>query len=308
MRWGILSTARIAQTHFVPAVREAHGAELVAVASREAQRAHAFAQQFRIPKAHGAYADLLEDPEVDAVYIGLPNSLHREWTIAAARAGKHVLCEKPLARSAADAEAMAEACRAAGVLLMEAFMWRHHAQQARVRELLDSGAIGEPRVVYSTFAYRIDTSSANVRLQADLEGGALMDVGCYAVNAARWVFSSEPVHVAGAQVVDPTFGVDMSFGGSLIFASGGLAVVQTSFVEAPTQRLEIAGPEGRIVVERPFRPEALPGRISLSRGEDVREEESVAENQSARQVEHFQRSVQAGRLLAPAEMASRRRV
>jgi D-xylose 1-dehydrogenase (NADP+, D-xylono-1,5-lactone-forming) len=301
LRWGVLSTAHIAQTQFVPAVRSASNAEVVAVSSRDVGRAQTFAASFEIPKAHGSYEALLEDPEVDAVYIGLPNSLHREWTVAAAHAGKHVLCEKPLARSVADAEAMVQACQQSGVLLMEAFMWRHHAQQARVRALLDSGVIGAPRVVSAAFAYRIDTSKANVRLQAELEGGALMDVGCYAVNAARWVFSSEPLAVSGEQILDETLGVDMAFGGTLVFPNGGLAVVETSFVEAPIQRLEIGGSEGRVVVERPFRPDALRGRISIVRGAEVQLEDVAADNQYARQVEHFGRSVAAGRLLEPAE-------
>ncbi|MBV9172127.1 MAG: Gfo/Idh/MocA family oxidoreductase, partial [Chloroflexi bacterium] len=274
---------------------------IIAVGSRDTARAREFAAKFGIARAHGSYEALLADPDVDIVYIGLPNSLHREWTIAAAKAGKHVLCEKPLARSAADAQAMAHACRDAGVLLMEAFMWRHHAQQARLREILDSGAIGEPRIVSAAFAYPIDTSKANVRLQADLEGGALMDVGCYAVNAARFVFGAEPVKVSGEQVVEGTFGVDMAFGGTLVFPGGRLAVVETSFVEASQQRLEIGCSDGRVVVQAPFRPDTAPGRIEIVRGDQAKVEEIPAENQYARQIEHFQRSVTAGRLLAPAE-------
>lgn len=301
LRWGILSTAHIARTQAVPAMLEAADAEIVAVGSRSLERAKAFATEFDIPRAHSSYEALLEDPDVDAVYIGLPNSLHRDWTIAAARAGKHVLCEKPIARTAADAELMVHACREAGVVLMEAFMWRHHAQQARVRELLDSDAIGAPVSVNADFTYRIDPERPNVRLQADLEGGSLMDVGCYPVNVARWVFGAEPVAVLGEEVVDPRLRVDMAFAGVLRFDGDRVAMVRSSFLEAPVQRYEIGGTAGRILVERAYRPDSLPGRIVITRGDDVQVEEIPADNQYARQVEHFGRSVRAGRLVPPAE-------
>ena len=301
LRWGILSTAHIARTQAVPAMLEAADAEIVAVGSRSLERAKAFATEFDIPRAHSSYEALLEDPDVDAVYIGLPNSLHRDWTIAAARAGKHVLCEKPIARTAADAELMVHACREAGVVLMEAFMWRHHAQQARVRELLDSDAIGAPVSVNADFTYRIDPERPNVRLQADLEGGSLMDVGCYPVNLARWVFADEPLEAVGRQHVDPDFGVETSFGGVLRFPEGRLAMVDSSFAQLPMNRYEIAGTEGRIVVERAFRPDDQPGRITVFRGTDQTVEDVPPANQFAYEADHFAASVRAGRLLPPAE-------
>src|SRR5437588_3784888 len=226
LRIGIMGTARIARTLFIPGVRASELGEVRAVASRGAQRAQAMGSELEIPRAHASYEALLDDPEVDAVYIPLPNSLHPEWTIAAARAGKHVLCEKPVASRAEDAQRMARACRDAGVILMEAFMWRHHPQHARVRELLNDGAIGEPSFVRASFGYVInparEAGGLNVRLDEALEGGSLMDVGCYSVNVSRWAFSSEPVAVAAQQRIDPKYGVEVSFGGVLRFPEGQL--------------------------------------------------------------------------------------
>jgi xylose dehydrogenase (NAD/NADP) len=238
------------------------------------------------------------------VYIGLPNSLHAEWTIRAAQAHKHVLCEKPIASRSADAERMAAACQAAGVVLMEAFMWRHHPQHTRVRALLDAGTIGEPTFVRASFGYVIDTSrkgALNVRLAPDLDGGSLMDIGCYSVNVARWVFGAEPIGVVGQQHVDTGFGVEMSFGGVLRFDGGRLAMVDSSFQHAFTNRYEIAGPGGRIVVNGAFRPDDQPGRIEIHRGTDHSVEEVPPANQFALEADHFARSVRAGRLLPPAE-------
>src|SRR5918911_1013688 len=188
LRWGILSTAKIARTMFIPGVRASTSTDVLAVGSRGIDAARAFASELEIPRAYGSYDDLLADPDVDAVYIPLPNRLHAEWSIRAAQAGKHVLCEKPIARHVADAERMREAAQAAGVVLMEAFMWRHHPQHARVRALLDDGAIGQLTFVRSSFTYVIEPDrrgTRNVRLQPTLDGGSLMDVGCYPVNLAR---------------------------------------------------------------------------------------------------------------------------
>src|SRR6476619_7312578 len=170
-QWGILSAANIARRRFVPG----------------------------IPSAYGSYEELLADPAIDGVYIGLPNSLHAEWTIRAAQAGKHVLCEKPLTRRASEAERMAAACESAGVILMEAFMWRHHPQHAQVRELLAAGEIGEPALVRATFSFAMGAerrAGPDVRVQPELDGGAFMDVGCYALNAARFLFDAEPIEVS----------------------------------------------------------------------------------------------------------------
>jgi len=301
LRWGILGAARIARQRFVPGVRAGSSGTILSIASRDAERARLLAAELDIPRSYGAYADLLRDPDLDAVYVALPNALHAEWIIAAARAGKHVLCEKPLARRAADAERAAEACRAAGVLLMEAFMWRHHPQHARVRGLLEAGAVGDPRLVRASFTYLM-APGANIRARADLDGGSLMDVGTYAVNAARWVFQSEPEQVSAQQVVDPTTGVDVAFAGVLRFPGGRLALVDSSFQQQSlTHRYEVAGPEGRLLVERAFRPDNDAGVLRLIRGATEHVEEVPAANQFAAEADHFARSVRAGHLLPPAE-------
>src|SRR5262245_9159437 len=196
LRWGVISTGWVART-FISALRDSEDQRVVAVASRDGARAAALAAEFGVPRAYGAYAELLADPEVEAVYIGLPNSLHAEWTIAAVRAGKHVLCEKPLAVSRAEAEAMFEAARAAGVWLMEAFMYRFHPQTLRVQELITSGAIGQVRLIRAIFCFTVADPN-NVRLSAELAGGALMDVGCYPLNFARMIAGTAPERVAAA--------------------------------------------------------------------------------------------------------------
>ena len=304
LRWGILSTARIGRQRFVPGVRAGTEGEVVAIASRDPQRAQAAAAELGIPRAHGAYEALLADREVDAVYVGLPNGLHPEWTVRAAAAGKHVLCEKPAARRAADARRMAEACRRAGAILMEAFMYRLHPQHARVLELLRQGAIGEPVFVRASFCFAMSAArraGGDVRLQRDLEGGALMDVGCYAVNTARYLFGAEPVAVVAQQRVDPRFGVDTAFAGVLRFPGDRLALVDGSFDAAGTQRYEVAGPGGLIVVERAYVPGTGPVQIQIVQGGDHRTEEAAAADQYALEADHFARSVRAGRLLPPAE-------
>jgi predicted dehydrogenase len=305
LRLGILGTARIARNLFIPGVRKSQLVDVVAVASRDAQRARAWASDLEIPRAYGSYAALLNDPEVDAVYIPLPNSLHAEMTLAAAQAKKHVLCEKPIASRAADAERMARACADAGVVLMEAFMWRHHPQHARARELVRDGAIGELTFVRSSFSYvisRLVESTPNVRLQANLEGGSLMDIGCYGVNAARWAFEAEPDAVAGQQVIDVDSGVDLAFVGALRFDDRRLASIDSSFVRSFANYYILEGTLGTLRVERAFRPDDDPGRIAITRpnAEPIIEETEPA-NQFANEADHFARCVQAGKLLPPAE-------
>jgi predicted dehydrogenase len=306
MRFGVLGAARIARNSFVPGVRGSSQAQLYAVASRDVERAQAFAHELEIPRAHNSYAELLEDPAVDAVYIALPNNLHVEWTIAAARAGKHVLCEKPLAPTAAEAERARAACAAARVLLMEGFMWRHHVQHRRVWELIDGGAIGEPTFVRASFSFRVSRPQAgaapNVRLQSALQGGSLMDVGCYGVNAARWLFGAEPTEVVGQQIVDDEYGVDLSFGAVLRFGGTRQAVMDSSLTRAASNTYTIEGPEGSLRVERAFRPDANPGRITLHRpNQQTAVHEIPADDQFTREVDHFVESVAVGSLLPPAE-------
>ena len=199
MKWGLLSTANI-NRKLLEGVRGTDEATVVAVASRDRSRAEAFAREHGIERALGSYEELLADPEVEAIYIPLPNSMHVPWSVQALEAGKHVLCEKPLTRHPADAEAAFAAAERSGRLLMEAFMWRHHPQTRRLRELLDAGVIGRLRLVRASFSFPLDEAE-NIRLNGELEGGGLMDVGCYCLSGSRFVAGAEPERVSAEQVL-----------------------------------------------------------------------------------------------------------
>ena len=267
LRMGILSTAAIATTKVIPGMRRADRVEVVAIASRDASRARAVADRLGIPRAHGSYKALLADREVDAVYIPLPNHLHAEWTIAAARAGKHVLCEKPLAMTAADAVRMVDACRAAGVHLMEAFMYRQHPSWLAVRELVASGRIGRLTAVQSWFSYFND-DPANIRNIQDFGGGALFDIGCYAVNLSRMLFGGEPDRVSAAMLRDPVSGVDVVTSAILAFPAG-IAAFTCSTRSETDQRVDIYGTDGRISIWIPFNiPPDRPTKVFVTAGGD----------------------------------------
>ena len=269
LRWGILSTANIATEKVIPGIRRAARNEIAAIASRDGETARRVADRLAIPRAHGSYEALLEDPDVDAVYIPLPNHLHAEWSIAAARAGKHVLCEKPLALTAADAERMIEAAETAGVHLMEAFMYRHHPSWVAVRELVASGRIGTLTAVQSWFGFHND-DAANIRNIRDFGGGALYDVGCYCVNLSRMLFGGEPVRVEGAVVRNGSSGngVDILTTGLLEFENG-LASFGCSIRTEPDQRVDVYGSDGRISIGIPFNiPPDRPTHVFVTKGGD----------------------------------------
>ena len=267
LRWGILSTADIARAKFIPGIRRAGRCTIGAIASRDGERAAVVADELGIPRAHRSYEALLADPEVDVVYIPLPNHLHAEWTIAAARAGKHVLCEKPLAMTAGDAERMAAVCRAEGVRLMEAFMYRLHPSWVAVRELVASGRIGRLVAVDSWFSFFNDDPS-NIRNKREAGGGALFDIGCYCVNLSRMLFDAEPLVVDAWLQRDPTTGVDVLTSAILGFESG-VATFTCSTRAEPDQRVHVYGTEGRISVPIPFNiPPDRPTEIWLTAGGD----------------------------------------
>ena len=247
MRLGLLSTADINMA-LLGAVPD--GVEIAAVASRDGARAQAYASEHGIERAHGSYEELLGDDELDAVYISLPNGMHHEWTLNAVEAGKHVLVEKPYSRRAAEAEEGWDAAERAGVVVMEAFMWRHHPQAAAARTLVETGAIGRLRELRTTFSFPL-FDHANVRMVADLDGGALMDVGCYCVSGAR-LLGGEPERVYGEQVTGPT-GVDVDFYGTLRFPNDVVALFDASFTLPKRQRLEAIGEDGTLVLEAPWR-------------------------------------------------------
>jgi D-xylose 1-dehydrogenase (NADP+, D-xylono-1,5-lactone-forming) len=261
MRLGLMSTANIND-----ALLEAtpDGVEIAAVASRDGAKAQAYATEHGIARAHGSYEELLGNDELDAVYISLPNGMHHEWTMKAIDAGKHVLVEKPYSRRSAEAEAAWDAAGRAGVVVMEAFMWRHHPQAAKARELVEEGAIGRLREIRTTFSFPLFDHD-NVRMVADLDGGALMDVGCYCISGAR-LLGGEPEHVFGEQVVGPT-GVDVDFYGTLRFPNDVVGLFDASFTLPKRQRLEAVGEEGTLVLEAPWRSD-WGGRVLLD-GEQV---------------------------------------
>lgn len=265
LRWGILSTADIGRRKVIPGIQAAERSKVVAIGSRDPARAREAAAAAGIPRVHGSYEALLADPEVDAVYIPLPNHLHATWTIAAARAGKHVLCEKPLATTAADAERMIEACEGAGVRLMEAFMYRHHPSWVAARELVASGRIGRLVAIQSWFSYFNDDAT-NIRNIRAYGGGALFDVGCYNVNLSRMLFGEEPRRVEASIVRDPGSGVDTMTSALLEFPSGVASFTCSTRAE-DDQRVHIYGTDGRISIDIPFNiPPDLPTRIRVTHG------------------------------------------
>jgi predicted dehydrogenase len=267
LRWGILSTASIGIKKVIPGIQKADRCEVVAISSRDGDVARAAAERLGIPKAHGSYEELLADPDVDAVYIPLPNHLHAEWTIAAARAGKHVLCEKPLAMNAAEAQTMVDASSSAGVRLMEAFMYRLHPSWEAVRELVESGRIGRLRAVQSWFSYFND-DPANIRNIARFGGGAMMDIGCYSVNISRMLFGAEPDRVEASVTRDSDTAVDVLTSAILGFGDD-VATFTCSTRAEPDQRVHVYGTQGRISLGIPFNiPIDLPTEVFVTSGGD----------------------------------------
>ena len=276
MRLGLLSTANINRMVLAGA-RASEEVEVVAVASRDAARAEAYAREHGIPRAHGGYEALLADPGVDAVYVSLPNSMHVEWSVRALEAGKHVLCEKPLARRPDDVTRAFDAAERAGRLLAEAFMYRHHPQTKRVAELVADGAVGKLRAIRGSFSFPL-ADVENVRMRPELDGGALMDIGCYCVSGAR-LLAGEPERAWGEQVVGPT-GVDVTFAGTLRFPGDVLAVFHVSMDLPMRQGFEVLGTEGTLLVEAPWRVD-WGGDVLLHRDGEV-ERVDVSEADSYR--------------------------
>jgi len=248
VRFGILSTANI-NRKVIPGAQESPKVDLLGVASRDRGRAEAYAREWGIPRAYGSYEELLADPDIEAVYISLPNTLHCAWSIAAVEAGKHVLCEKPMSRDPAEVEAAFDAAERAGRLLSEAFMYRHNPQTRRLVELVREGAIGELRLVRSVFSYSLYDAD-NIRLQSDVDGGALMDIGCYCVSGSR-LLAGEPERVYGEEWIGDT-GTDWVFTGSLRFPGNVLAIFDCGTALTDRDELEAIGSEGSLFVDDPW--------------------------------------------------------
>jgi predicted dehydrogenase len=257
MKLGLLSTADI-NTMLIGGAPPA--VEVAAVASRDGARADAYAREHGIARAHGSYEALLADDELDAVYISLPNRLHHEWTLKALAAGKHVLVEKPYSRRPEEVEEAWDAAAAARLVVMEAFMYRHHPQASKARSLVVEGAIGRLRAIRATFSFQL-LDLTNIRMLPDLDGGALMDVGCYCVSGSR-LLAGEPERVFGEQALGPT-GVDIDFFATLRFPNDVTAQFDASFSLPKRQRLEAVGEEGTLVVEAPWRAD-WGGRLLLN--------------------------------------------
>jgi len=248
VKWGIISTADI-NRKVIPGAHASPKVELVAVASRDKARADEYAKTWEIERAYGSYEALLADPEIDAVYISLPNTLHCDWSIKALEAGKHVLCEKPLSRHTEQVVAAFDAADRTGRLLSEAFMYRHNPQTKRAKELVDEGAIGELRLVRSAFSYSLYDED-NIRLRTDVEGGALMDVGCYTVSGSR-LFGGEPQHVYGEAWFGPS-GTDWVLGGTLRFPGDVIALFDCGTAMTNRDELEAIGSEGSLFLDDPW--------------------------------------------------------
>lgn len=265
--WGMLSTANIGLTKVVPAMQSSELSRVVGIASRDLEKGQRAANDLGIEQAYGSYEDLLSDPEIEAVYIPLPNHMHLEWTAAAARSGKHVLCEKPIAMTSDDARRMVEVCEEENVLLMEAFMYRLHPMWQKVVALIDAGVIGELTAIQMVFSYFNDDPT-NIRNIPEVGGGAVYDIGCYAVNTARMLFRSEPTEVKASIKRDVTLGTDVVTSAILDFDGRHASFVCSTQME-PDQRVVIYGTTGRIVVEIPFNiPPDRPTRVlEISGGE-----------------------------------------
>ncbi|HET6868784.1 MAG TPA: Gfo/Idh/MocA family oxidoreductase [Solirubrobacteraceae bacterium] len=285
VKWGIISTAHINRL-FLEGARMANGVEIAAVASRDQAKAEEYARQNDIAKAHGSYEDLLQDPDIEVVYIPLPNSMHVDWSIRALQAGKHVLCEKPLSRRRQEVERAFDAAEQNGRLLMEAFMWRHNPQTARLTDLLGQGAVGRIRMIRAAFGF-VAHDPANVRLQTALDGGALMDVGCYCVSAARLI-AGEPERVSAEQSLGGD-GVDVAFAAAMRHPNDVISHFDCGLALDSRDLLEIVGDAGSLKLDDPWHCRN-PG-IQLTRGNDAEYIEIERANSYGLEAENFSAAI-----------------
>lgn len=271
VRWGILSTANIGTAKVISAMQQGAYCEIAAIASRKLENAQVAAKQLGIPKAYGSYEELLADPEIDAIYNPLPNHLHVPWSVKALEAGKHVLCEKPLAPTLAEEQVLLDAARRYPHLkVMEAFMYRLHPQWQRARQMVLDGKIGELRAIQSFFSYYLDDPE-NIRNLPAAGGGGMLDIGCYTVSLARFLFGAEPGRVLGMVEFDPVFKTDRLASAVLDFGSG-VSTFTCSTQLTPYQRVNIFGTQGRIEIEIPFNaPANQSTRLFFQQGDEIEE-------------------------------------
>lgn len=290
IRWGILSTAKIGLEKVIPAMLQSDHCEVVAIASRDQKLSDRAAKRLALPRAHGSYEALLADPDVQAVYNPLPNHLHVPWTVKALEAGKHVLCEKPIALTAREAESLVQTARQFPQLkVMEAFMYRFHPQWVHARDMVNQGAIGRLRTIQSFFSYN-NTDAANIRNVPQYGGGGLMDIGCYCISLSRFLFGGEPIRVKGWVETDPQFKTDRLASGILEFEQGP-ATFTCSTQLVPYQRVQIFGTTGRIEIEIPFNAPNTPCKSWIQRETRIEEVLFGAANQYSLQCDAFSQAI-----------------
>jgi D-xylose 1-dehydrogenase (NADP+, D-xylono-1,5-lactone-forming) len=291
IRWGILSTANIGARRVIPAIHNAVNGTVSAVASRTIASAQVFADENNIPTAYGSYEDLLADKNIDAIYIPLPNSMHHEWALKCAEAGKPTLCEKPLAANADEAQQMVDAFKAKNLLFAEAFMYRFHPQNQRVQQMVQDGAVGDVHLMNASFSFRIDPQNTeNIRLSKELAGGALMDIGCYCINAMRFITGEEPSVAKASAIFGTETDVDERTVATLRFPSGALGHLDASLRTAFNHTYEVRGTEGRIILPESFVPNYASGQptfIHYWKGNDYEAIEVAAADHYQIMVEDF---------------------
>jgi xylose dehydrogenase (NAD/NADP) len=291
LKWGLLSTARINRA-VIPPIRLSRRSELVAVASRSPSTAEAYAKKWDIPRAFGSYEAMLDDPDINAVYVSLPNHLHEEWCVKCAIAGKHVLCEKPLALSVIEVDRIMAAAKKHHVIIAEAFMYKHHPQTLKIVELAGRGSIGDLLVVKGTFTFQL-TRPKDVRLYPKMGGGSIWDVGCYPISFTRLIAAAEPIEVFGSCALGPT-GIDEVFAGQMRFKSGLLAQFESGFRSPYRTGMEIVGTEGSILIEKPFKPES-DNHIEIHRADAIESIKAPEQDLYQGEIEDMEASVLDGK-------------
>ena len=286
IKWGILSSAKIGETQVIPAIKRSTHGEVIAIAS-QSKKAEDLAKKLGIPKTYDSYEELLADPEINAVYIPLPNHLHAKWTIEAAKAGKHILVEKPAALTEVETRQMMDACEQYGVICMEAFMYQFHAQHKRVKDIIQTGEIGEVKYMYASHSFLLKDDN-NIRLSPEKGGGALYDVGCYNVHAIRHLLDAEPAEVMGFADTDNRYGVDLTTTVHFKMDNGARAMFDCSFEMVGRNEYHIVGTHGEIICRHAYRPDLVGhhGALIVKSGGETRKE-MITCDQYMMQVDHF---------------------
>ncbi|MGM0873242.1 MAG: Gfo/Idh/MocA family protein [Bacillota bacterium] len=290
VRWGILSTATIGKEQLIPAIHRSKNAEVVAIASGR-DNINEIAEKLNIPHTYSSYDELLHDPSIDAIYIPLPNHLHKQWVIEAAKHGKHVLCEKPAALNSTDTEEMIAVCREHNVKFMEAFMYQFHPMNQRVRDIIASGEIGDVKLMRSSFSYYLGDRETNIRMKKEMGGGALYDVGCYCIHAIRNVTGSEPTDIKATARIDSNTGVDITTAVQMELENGIQATFDCSFDMYGSQYYEVIGTTGKIVVPFAFRPDQNGEGIVKVKKRNEERTEKFAADIYVLEVEHFSQAI-----------------